>query len=487
MTIRSTSRRSVALLAAVASATAGVWALPAAPAGAAVPPWQASGATLHDGHAVGTLHFYDSNGNEIFGGSDITAPIAPYVGGSSSLRSGDDHAALYGYLPVPNTNEGKWSGRDLSAASAYPVAAPSSLHSLSSPVATSSVKDLTLADLETALPNNSTDANYAHIYELRLRTSTAGAPVGASYDVADVKITGTSWSVTYPSHLTDTGTTLTASPSAGALAGDAVTLTATVSPAAAGTVQFADGAANLGTPVAVNTTTGIATKAVSFATAGAHSLTAQFTPTDSNAYAGSTGPLSYTVGKAASTTSGTLPATSSYGKSWVLNATVTSNVPPTGTVTVKEGSTVIGSHALAAGKAPVTIAGTKLSVGKHTLTVRYGGSPSVSPSSVTKTITVVKATSTTVNTLARTTVSRTQRGVLVVTVSAPGVVPTGRVNVLDGTRVLTGATLAAANKGRVSITLPAVQPGKHVLHAVYAGSTTTAASTAKSVTLTVTR
>jgi hypothetical protein len=65
-----------------------------------------------------------------------------------------------------------------------------------------------------------------------------------------------------------------------------VALTATVAPtAAAGTVQFRDGNANIGPPVAVNN--GIATRTATFEV-GSHQLTAVFTPTDDELFAPST-------------------------------------------------------------------------------------------------------------------------------------------------------------------------------------------------------
>jgi hypothetical protein len=486
MTIRITMRRRIALAAAVATTAAGVWAVSPTTADAATPPWQSAGSALHDPNAVGTLHFYNAAGTEIFGGSTTAAPIANYVSGSSGLRSGDTRAFLAGYLPTEGSNEGAWTGQVLTAATTYPVSSgPSAISALAVPVFSGSAADTSIDDLVTALPNHSTNANYAGVYELRLRTSAAGTSSGPSYDVADIKVTGTNWQVVYPANLTDTATALSASPASGAKAGDAVTLTATVTPSTAGTVQFLDGASALGSAVTVSA--GKAHKTVTLTSARVHSLSAQFTPSDPGAFAGSSGSLNYTVGKATSTTTGTLPASTGYGTAWTLHATVTAKVPATGKVTVKNGSTVLAQRALSQGKAALAVPGTALAVGKHTLTVSYGGSGSVGSSSVSKTITITKAASKTSNTLAKATVTRTQHGTVSVTVSAPGGAPTGKVSVLEGTHVLTTATLASGNKGRIAVILPTLAVGKHQLHAAYAGSSTVAASTAGAVTLTVTK
>ena len=85
-----------------------------------------------------------------------------------------------------------------------------------------------------------------------------------------------------------TCTTLVTSPATTVAQGAQVTLTAMVAPAAAaGMVQFKDGATALST---VAVTNGTAATTVTFATAGAHSLTAVFTPTDPAAFTSSTSP-----------------------------------------------------------------------------------------------------------------------------------------------------------------------------------------------------
>ena len=87
-----------------------------------------------------------------------------------------------------------------------------------------------------------------------------------------------------------TATTTALTAPATAVAGAATTLSAQVAPtAAAGSVEFFDGATSLATaPVA----SGTASTSVRFSAAGARSITAKFTPSDAAAFAASTSPAS---------------------------------------------------------------------------------------------------------------------------------------------------------------------------------------------------
>jgi hypothetical protein len=91
--------------------------------------------------------------------------------------------------------------------------------------------------------------------------------------------------VVNPAAATPTTTALAVSPANTAAQFSTVSLTATVSPSAAGAVQFADGGAALGAPVTVSG--GTATFSSSTLAVGSHSFTATFTPTNTTAYVGS--------------------------------------------------------------------------------------------------------------------------------------------------------------------------------------------------------
>lgn len=84
----------------------------------------------------------------------------------------------------------------------------------------------------------------------------------------------------YTTSVPATPTTTTVAPTGPTTFGSPVTLTANVSPAAAGTVQFKDGGVDLGAPQTV--TAGAATFTTSALNAGTHPITAVFTSTDPN-------------------------------------------------------------------------------------------------------------------------------------------------------------------------------------------------------------
>jgi 5'-nucleotidase len=76
-----------------------------------------------------------------------------------------------------------------------------------------------------------------------------------------------------------------------------------------------------------------------------------------------------------STTTATAPAKAKTGTTFTVEATVDgeTDVVPTGTVTVKDGDTVLASGPLTDGKASVEVNASKLSADEHALTVAYSG------------------------------------------------------------------------------------------------------------------
>ncbi|MCR6705426.1 MAG: S8 family serine peptidase [Cellulomonas sp.] len=188
-----------------------------------------------------------------------------------------------------------------------------------------------------------------------------------------------------------TKTTTKLAVSGGTSYGQKATLTATVSPAAAGRVTFYDGTKSLGS---VTVSAGKATKAVALGV-GTHQLKAVFVPT-SSAYVGSTSAVvKLTVAKSTTTTSVSLSKWTAK-KGSTVKATVTvkgATAAPSGKVTIKEGSKTIASGTLTVsgttGKATITLP-TSLAVGKHTLTVGYAGTAGTSASSKTVTFTVTR-------------------------------------------------------------------------------------------------
>ena len=248
---------------------------------AAAPPWEP------DPSSIGGLTFYDAAGNQITGGNVNDAPFASYVLAGAAGRAGDNKATLFGYLPKNGVAIGAWTGEALSGSTTYPnAAAPAPLNASALPLISLTDGDETIAQLAGDLPNTATDA-YQGLYQLRVKTSGPGQPAGSSYDSADILISGSTWSLVYPAAVvTATSTTLGVTPASPQNPGTAVTLNATVTPATAGTVQFKDGATNIG--AAVTVTAGAASTTTSSLSVGSHSLTAVFTPSNTTLFSGST-------------------------------------------------------------------------------------------------------------------------------------------------------------------------------------------------------
>src|SRR5207249_296790 len=144
-------------------------------------------------------------------------------------------------------------------------------------------------------------------------------------------------------------TSLTSTPNPSNV-GQAVTLSATVSPVApatgvpTGTVTFRDGATSLGVVTLVN---GSASLTVSTLTAGSHPLTAVYSGSATLAPSTSAVVTQIVNAPAAAATSTTLTSTpnpSTTGQAVTLSATVPSAAGvPTGTVTLSDGATALGT------------------------------------------------------------------------------------------------------------------------------------------------
>jgi hypothetical protein len=170
-------------------------------------------------------------------------------------------------------------------------------------------------------------------------------------------------------------TTLGVSPASPQLTGVNLTLTANVSSTApvAGTVTFKDGSTVLNsTPATV--TGGVATFTVNTTTlgGGAHSLTAEFTPTDPAVVAASaSAAVPFQVNAPAQATTTTLassPASPTTVDVVTLSATVSPSAP--GTVTFKEGATVVATTSANIGGV-FSASLTGLSAGAHTYTADF--------------------------------------------------------------------------------------------------------------------
>lgn len=165
-----------------------------------------------------------------------------------------------------------------------------------------------------------------------------------------------------------------------AVFGQAVTLTATVSPTSSGsgtptgTVTFSDGSTTLGSEPLTN---GQATLTTSSFSVGSHSIAAGYS--GDGTFRASNGALTQTVNPASTTT-----AVSSSANPSILNSSVTLTATvsvvaagagtPTGSITFKDGSTILTTAPISpAGQA--TFSTSSLIVGSHPITATYSGDP----------------------------------------------------------------------------------------------------------------
>jgi hypothetical protein len=266
--------------------------------------------------------------------------------------------------------------------------------------------------------------------------------------------------------------TLTGSPNPSVF-GQTVSFAATISPApASGTVTFKNGATVLGSAVVSG---GTATLHTNVLAVGPHSITASFSA------GGVSAPYTQTVIRANTTTLLSInPTISTFGQTVTVTATVSAVAPgagvPTGAVTFKDGTTVLGTVVLVGGHASLSTKA--LAVGPHVIDATYLGSSSFNGSTVGLHQLVNPAVT---STSVVGSPNPASHGTLVtftttVQVVAPGAgVPTGSVTFKDGTTVLGTVALSAAGKASVSTSTLLV--GTHNITASYAGAPQYKAST----------
>jgi hypothetical protein len=259
--------------------------------------------------------------------------------------------------------------------------------------------------------------------------------------------------------------------------GQAVTLTATITPASGsaetGTVSFTDSGQSLGT--ASIDSAGVATMATSALAVGDHTITATYSG-DAD-FAGSTSAtLVETVTPVATAIALTSSADPSVvGTNVTLTATVTgAGATPTGTVTFLDGTTALGTASLdVSGAATLTLS--SLGVGDHSLGAGYNGDSLNAPSQApTLTETITQAASQVSLTSSANPVDYPASVTLTATVTTNHSGPGGSVAFLDGTTTLGTAGLDA--NGEASLTLTGLGVGDHDLTAAYSGDAQTLSS-----------
>jgi YVTN family beta-propeller protein len=284
-------------------------------------------------------------------------------------------------------------------------------------------------------------------------------------------------------------TTVLSTSAATIQAGQPVTFTAAVTGASpTGTVQFKDGASNLGSPVTLSASGAQLT--TSALTVGVHSITAVYSGDANNAPSTSTA-VTETVTKESSTTAlSTSAATIQAGQPVTFTATVT-GASPTGTVQFMDGATNLSSAVtLSGGSAQLTTS--TLTVGGHSITAAYSGDANNSKTtSAAVTETVTQESSTTALSTSAATIQAGQPVKFTATVT--GASPTGTVQFKDlpftGLGFVPtnlGSPVALSAGGNAQLTTSALTPGIYTIYAVYSGDANNSTSSA-TVTETVTQ
>ncbi|MCD4526970.1 Ig-like domain repeat protein [Nocardioides sp. cx-173] len=232
-----------------------------------------------------------------------------------------------------------------------------------------------------------------------------------------------------------------------------------------GSVTLTEGETVLGT---ADLTDGTATFDLGHAlTEGEHALTATFAG-NANTEAG-TATATLVVEKSTSSLSLSIPSRA-YGQ--VSTATVkATGAGADGAVTLRRGTTVVGTADLVAGKASFSLG--KLKAGRHSLTATYEGDADVAGSTATATATVSKAVSKAavkvVKKPTRTKAGKVQARVTTTTAGAA----TGKATVVVRTakgKLVKRARVALNARGIARITVPRLAKGSYKVVVTYAGN-----------------
>ncbi|HEY3322403.1 MAG TPA: Ig-like domain repeat protein [Planctomycetota bacterium] len=238
--------------------------------------------------------------------------------------------------------------------------------------------------------------------------STAATPITAPGNYAISAALGSLSAGNYSFNFTGGTLTISIAPSSTTLAafptpsqiGQNVTFTAAVNgkpsgATPAGSVTFYDGGVAMGAPVALDGS-GQAILTVSWGALGAHSVTASYGGNADYSASGSSA-LTHNVVNGNSTTAlATSGSPSVYGDGVTFTATISPSAgspAASGTVTFKDGSTVLASNVTLDGLNRAVFSTSAFSVGSHSITALYDGDPNFAQSvSPTVTQNVSKAT-----------------------------------------------------------------------------------------------
>jgi hypothetical protein len=272
-----------------------------------------------------------------------------------------------------------------------------------------------------------------------------------------------------------TSTTVVTSSLSPSTVGQAVTLTATVTPGTStGTVQFSDGAPPISAGIPLSS--GKVTIITSSLAVGTHTITATYSG-DPNT-SGSSSPIFSQVVNQVKSTLSLAPSVnpSLVTQAVTFNATVTPSTA-TGTVQFFDGATAIsGPVKLTGGVALLNTSA--LTIGQHTIKASYSGDTSdmAASSSVVQTVNPIPSSVAVTPSVNPSVVTQPVIFTAHITPSSA----TGSVQFADGSNPLASAT--AVNSGTASVTTSTLTVGQHVITAAYSGDANALKSTSAPIT-----
>jgi hypothetical protein len=153
------------------------------------PAAQAATPPLPDPNAAGIIGLCDRNLDPVSSGSTLTQPFVWRAVGATAARGPyaekGGTATLYAYQPRPQVPASEWSGLQLGSSGHY--------SNTTHPMYQATGADSSLADFAAEFP-----PEVNGLLELRLYLGGPDLPLYVSkYDIAFVKITGTTWKVVY--------------------------------------------------------------------------------------------------------------------------------------------------------------------------------------------------------------------------------------------------------------------------------------------------
>lgn len=159
--------------------------------------------------------------------------------------------------------------------------------------------------------------------------------------------------------------------------------------------------------------------------------------------------------------------TGTFGRTSTLSVQVDGEAP-TGTVTVADGDTELGSAEVVDGMASIEIAGTALDAGEHTLDLAYSGDDANAAAEGTVLVSIAQAPTKVAASVKPKTPKAGTRPRVLVTVSAQGATPDGTVRVVRGGKVIGQAKVNA--RGKATVRLDRQKAGKTKVRVVYPGA-----------------